>query len=152
MLSQVWDEITYPFPNFNGCTMEVWEWISNFIPHTLYNGCNYLPMLGLKLIHVSKRGDLNKMSTFYWMKFHWSFWSSNRHWFWYWSLGRCTGDNPFPKSVITLHMMTSSNGNTFRVTGHLCGKFTGHRWISHTKASDVELWCLLWYAPEWTVE
>ena len=29
----VWDEITYPFPNFNGCTVEVWERISNFIPH-----------------------------------------------------------------------------------------------------------------------
>ena len=25
-------------------------------------------------------------------------------------------------------MMTSSNGNIFRVTGHLCGEFTGHRW------------------------
>ena len=45
-------------------------------------------------------------------------------------------------------MMTSSNGNIFRVTGHLCGKFTGPRWIPHTKASDVELWCLLWSAPE----
>ena len=22
--SKVWDEITYPFPNFNGCTGEVW--------------------------------------------------------------------------------------------------------------------------------
>ena len=31
MLSKVWDEITYPFPNFNGCTVEVWEWISNCI-------------------------------------------------------------------------------------------------------------------------
>ena len=29
----VWDEITYPFPNFNGCTNDVWESISNFIPH-----------------------------------------------------------------------------------------------------------------------
>ena len=29
----VWDEITYPFLNFNGATVEVWEWISNFIPH-----------------------------------------------------------------------------------------------------------------------
>ena len=27
----MWDEITYPFPNFNGCTVEVWEYISNFI-------------------------------------------------------------------------------------------------------------------------
>ena len=35
-------------------------------------------------------------------------------------------------------MMTSSNGNIFRVTGPLCGEFTGHRWIPHTKASDVE--------------
>ena len=27
----VWEEITYPFPNFNGYTVEAWEWISNFI-------------------------------------------------------------------------------------------------------------------------
>ena len=44
--------------------------------------------------------------------------------------------------------MTSSNGNSFRVTGHLCGEFTGHRWIPLTKASDPELWCFLWSAPE----
>ena len=31
---KMWQEITYPFPNFNGCNVEVWEWIiiSNFIP------------------------------------------------------------------------------------------------------------------------
>ena len=45
-------------------------------------------------------------------------------------------------------MMTSSNGNIFRVTGHLCGKFTGPRWISRTKASDAELWCFLRSTPE----
>ena len=33
MARKVWDEITYPFPNFNSCTVEVWEWISHFIPH-----------------------------------------------------------------------------------------------------------------------
>ena len=44
-------------------------------------------------------------------------------------------------------MMTSSNGNIFRVSGHLCGEFTSPRWIPHTKASDAELWCLLWTAP-----
>ena len=49
-------------------------------------------------------------------------------------------------------MMTSSNGNIFRVTGPLCGEFTGHRWIPRTNASDAELWCFLWYAPEQTVE
>ena len=38
--------------------------------------------------------------------------------------------------------MTSSNGTIFRVPGHLCGEFTGHRsrWILHTKASDAALW------------
>ena len=30
-------------------------------------------------------------------------------------------------------MMTSSNGNIFRVTGPLCGEFTGHRWITSHK-------------------
>ena len=43
-------------------------------------------------------------------------------------------------------MMTSSNGNIFRVTGHLCEEFTGDRWIPRTKASDAELWCFLWFA------
>ena len=28
--NKVWDKITYPFPNFNGCTVEVWEWMNNF--------------------------------------------------------------------------------------------------------------------------
>ena len=27
MSSKVWDEITNPFPKFNGSTVEVWEWI-----------------------------------------------------------------------------------------------------------------------------
>ena len=45
-------------------------------------------------------------------------------------------------------MMTSPNGNIFRVTGHLCGEFPGPPWIPHTKASDAELWCFLWSGPE----
>ena len=45
-------------------------------------------------------------------------------------------------------MMTSSNGNIFRVTGHLCGEFTGSRWIPLTKASEAGLWCFLWSASE----
>ena len=27
--NKVWYEMTYPFPIFNGCAVEVWEWISN---------------------------------------------------------------------------------------------------------------------------
>ena len=30
---KMWEEIAYPFPNFNGYTFEVWELISNFILH-----------------------------------------------------------------------------------------------------------------------
>ena len=109
MLGKVQDEISYPFPNFNGCIDKVWEWINNFIPHIII-GVISLSMPELKLIYVSKKGP-------------------GRH-----------SQSPA--------MMTSSNGNIFRVTGHLCGKFTGPRWISRTKASDAELWCFLWFNPE----
>ena len=51
-----------------------------------------------------------------------------------------------------LRMMTSSDGNMFHVAGPLCGEFTGDRWIPHTKANDMELWCFLWSAPEQTIE
>ena len=53
-----------------------------------------------------------------------------------------------PQCEELLNMMTSSNGNIFRVTGHLCGEFTGPQWIPRTKASDAELWCFLWSASE----
>ena len=45
----------------------------------------------------------------------------------------------------------SSNGNIFRITRHLCGEFTGHQSVPHTKASDAELWCFLWPVPEYDV-
>ena len=35
IVSKVWHEITDPFPNFNGCSIEVWEWISKFISHLI---------------------------------------------------------------------------------------------------------------------
>ena len=41
MPSKVWDEIAYPLPNFNNCTVEVWEWISNFIPHFMIDATTY---------------------------------------------------------------------------------------------------------------
>ena len=48
MLNEVWDAITDPFPNSNGCTVEVWEWVRNFIPHFV--------MDVLAVNNVSKRG------------------------------------------------------------------------------------------------
>ena len=50
------------------------------------------------------------------------------------------------------NIITLSKEDIFRVTGPLCGEFTGHRWISHTKASNAEFWCFLWSAPEQTFE
>ena len=51
-------------------------------------------------------------------------------------------------ACIGLRFMMTSNGSIFRVTGPLCGEYTGHRWISRTKTSDTELWYFLWSAPE----
>ena len=51
----VWDGMLYPFPNFSSCTIEVWEWISNFISHFTGHVITY-PCWDLKLKHVSKRG------------------------------------------------------------------------------------------------
>ena len=49
----MWNEIAYLFTKFSGCIVDVWEWMSNFIPHFLMD---IITMLGLKLNHVSKKG------------------------------------------------------------------------------------------------
>ena len=33
---KAWVEITYPFTNFYGAVVEIWEWISNFILHFIW--------------------------------------------------------------------------------------------------------------------
>ena len=48
MVSKMWDEITYPVPSFNAATVEIWEWVSYFIPHFI--------MLGLNLNDISNSG------------------------------------------------------------------------------------------------
>ena len=74
---------------------------------------------------------------------------SNQWWLVYWRIYASLGLNELIYSsgwsngmnwVTELEsMMTSSNGNIFRVTGPLCGQFTGHRWISLTKTCDAAL-------------
>ena len=66
---KVWDEITYPFPNFNDATVEIRELISNFTP--FYCGYDCLSMLGIKLNHVCKRGPRQMLRSH--MKSHNSF-------------------------------------------------------------------------------
>ena len=56
MSSKVWDKFTYPFPNFNGATVEVWEYISNFIPHYMMDIATYPCWEIIKLNHDSERG------------------------------------------------------------------------------------------------
>ena len=50
--SKVWDEITCPITNFNGCIIEIWEWIKNFIPQFIIWAIHF-PMLWLKLTRHS---------------------------------------------------------------------------------------------------
>ena len=61
-------------------------------------------------------------------------------------------DPSIQSSLQNAIIMTSSNGNIIRVTGPLWEEFSGHRWISFTKASDAGLWYFLWSVPEQTVE
>ena len=45
-------------------------------------------------------------------------------------------------------MITLPNGSTFCITGPLWGESTGQRWVPLIKASDAEIWCLIWSAPQ----
>ena len=95
MPGKVLHEITYPFPNFNGYTIEVYEWISNSILRFKMEVITY-PLS--KLSHVSKMR--HRYQDYPRLQFH--------------------------NDICGLFaMMTSSNGNIFRVTGPLCGEFTG---------------------------
>ena len=59
----------------------------------------------------------------------------------------CTSPSNTGKCDVLMFMMTSSNGDNFRVTGPLWEESTGNRWIPLTEASDAELWCFLWSPP-----
>ena len=52
---KVWYEITYPFPDVNSATDEVWEWILIIESHTLLDVWLFL-YVGIKVQPCSKRG------------------------------------------------------------------------------------------------
>ena len=98
--------------------------IDTWFHSTLYSVCDYLSILGLKLIHVNKSWlwthcGLDKRATSYHAAD-----ISNKF-----LLMNCNGNYFLYITKASIanksHMMTSSNGNIFRVTGHLCGEFTG---------------------------
>ena len=41
MSNEVWDEITYPFPNLNSNAVDVWEWKISFITHFVVDAITY---------------------------------------------------------------------------------------------------------------
>ena len=57
MPSKMWDEVTFPIPNFDGCIIEVLELINDFVP---YFRMYFLIHAGINFFHVSKRGINNK--------------------------------------------------------------------------------------------
>ena len=63
-------EMTFPFPNFNGCSVEIWDWIITFTP-TRYLTCHYLSMLGLKLRHAAKTGHRKARLVWKWQTTFW---------------------------------------------------------------------------------
>ena len=50
------------------------------------------------------------------------------------------------------HMITSWNGNVFRVHGLLWGESTCQRWIPLTKDQQCRIWCFLWCQPKQTFD
>ena len=65
---------------------------------------------------------------------------------------KITWDTIYPIVDGSGFIITSSNGCIFFVFSPLRGEFIGHRWIPLSKATDGDLWCFLWSAPEQTVE
>ena len=131
-------------------SVELWAWINyrihvdlrDVITHACYNFMGRLAQLLLKLIP----GWVIISNVFYVITNHLPV-PKTQKWF---NQSRLLKDPPFTNEdkVICHFIMTSSNGNIFGVAGPLCGEFAGHRWIPRIKASDTELWCFLWSAPE----
>ena len=73
--SKVWDQIAYKFSNFNSFKL---QWLQHWslgmdkCSHLkLYNVCNFLSMMGLKLIHASKRSPCCVLYTIQWRSREW---------------------------------------------------------------------------------
>ena len=56
MPSKMWHDFTYPFPNFNGYTVEVWEGISNSIPHFMLGVIIFFSCWDWRSTMLIKRG------------------------------------------------------------------------------------------------
>ena len=124
-----------------------WKSLPNFLPFYQENPlviCGFPLQIGrneqLKTVLVNSRLDKlwNKLSSFMSFKNHGTHAMSLKY-----RLVKAPTvkaiNSDWPWEELEQMMMTSSNENIFRVTGHLCGEFTGLRWIPRTKASDGAL-------------
>ena len=67
---KVWNEITYPFPNFNGCTSEVWEWIRNSTSYFKMDVITY-PNFGITLEWSSHNLAIDTLASCRWFQTPW---------------------------------------------------------------------------------
>ena len=95
--------------------------------HSFYSLCKeivHIPRQYSAAVLISAKFVATQLVVFtlYWWQF-----SSNLKWYWHGVVGWVAGHICMQgtTSSICLHMMTSSNENIFRVTGPLCGEFTG---------------------------
>ena len=141
-------------PNFNGCTVEVWKWLSDFILHFAMNHYNDV-ILGTMASQITRLAMV--YSTVCSRK---CFRLKTSSWCNYWIRSKCTQMDS-AKVRNRWAAMTCANGDIIEsfhgdvikwkhfprnwpfVRGiHLS------RWIPHTKACDPELWGFLWSTPE----
>ena len=111
---------------------------------------NVWPNLGISWLALSlKRDGLSQQEKEHWNQHDFLRIAPGRYYQFHLHLVRLNECHQTGSTVwLACIMMPSSHGNTFRVTGYLCVEFIGLRWIPRTKASDAELWCFLWSAPE----
>ena len=129
------------------CTVEFGEWRNYFISHVMIAIINHLCWNRLQLIYISTWGPWyfrNKNIYLHFTAFLLTL-TIDIH-------PRGSQEPAYLTRSTPWFIMTSSNGNIFRVIGHLWGIHRSPVNSPHTKANDAELWCFLWSAPECMVE
>ena len=122
----MWDEITHPFTNLNGGTVEVWEWKNNFIPNftgnVITNLCwdwslsMFIKGPQVTIINILTNANVLLLETDMKLESKYNFHSGKRIW------------------KYQANMMTLLNTYGVRVTDHLKGETTGHQRFPLIKA------------------
>ena len=126
------DDITYPFPNFNSTTVEVWEWISSPMPHFMLDVITY-PCSSMLLKGATGIKGFGRSLLIRWRHskclirsretLHW------RH------NGHDSVSNHQPHDCLRNCLFRRKFKRNIKSPCHwpLCGGFTDDRWIPRTK-------------------